>query len=493
MNIPTTRAIMWKAMHVMPTDVVRSLGWPSAILVAAACLVVPGCRQRRAPPAAVDTMNDAGAIDLPPGIVEARAPSPAPSSSPPPPPPPRLVTHIVDGELVIEEVPAGTEDPVLAADGGPFDEGLLPSHALAGAEGDPCASVRVQMNALRPRSDASDASPALEPSKALLRTAGACRMDPGVRAGRAAILVAVAQGMQDPRERRELLEEAVDLAPTARSLWLLAEAADEMNDLRSALDSYRQGEGLSAREYKGAYRRRIEELEKKLAVEASFHQRSSQHFVARFEGDERQDLADTTLRQLDDARVRLRERLGLEPPNPITVLLYVGDQYQRIGVGPDWSGGVFDGKIRVREADIKDSRGHLEDLLFHEYVHALLHTSVSGDIPAWLNEGLAQYCEPGLERSLLEQRLKAKKRAEVPTLAQLTPGFARQRNLNVARSYYDFALDLVDEMARWRTERSFASLFESMNGGRTFAAAFEDVYGMDLALFESRWRSRYPE
>ena len=35
-------------------------------------------------------------------------------------------------------------------------------------------------------------------------------------------------------------------------------------------------------------------------------------------------------------------------------------------------------------------------------------------------------------------------------------------------------------------------MFKAMGAKKmTFSAAFEDVYGMDLVTFESRWRSRY--
>ena len=49
----------------------------------------------------------------------------------------------------------------------------------------------------------------------------------------------------------------------------------------------------------------------------------------------------------------------------------------------------------------------------------------------------------------------------------------------------------VDELARWRGERSFAQLFAAMNRGARFEAALEDNYGLDERLLQERWQSRY--
>ena len=55
---------------------------------------------------------------------------------------------------------------------------------------------------------------------------------------------------------------------------------------------------------------------------------------------------------------------------------------------------------------------------------------------------------------------------------------------------YNCAFDLVRELEDWRGAGSFGAMCQAMRDGQTFASAFDDVYGMDLTVFESRWRSR---
>jgi hypothetical protein len=86
--------------------------------------------------------------------------------------------------------------------------------------------------------------------------------------------------------------------------------------------------------------------------------------------------------------------------------------------------------------------------------------------------------------------MKARKEADLPTLAVLSRSFGGERK--AVRLQYDCAFDLLSELEHWRGASSFAEMFKAMGAKKmTFSAAFDDVYGMDLVTFESRWRSRY--
>ena len=337
----------------------------------------------------------------------------------------------------------------------------------------------------------TNATQALSSSKPLWGT-GVCRMDTAVRYGRAEILREVAKATADPAAKKELLTESAELKPAFSTLLLLGDACDAVNDLDGAIDAWQRALPLSAGGTQRAVEAKIARIEQKRAVEAKFESRANLHFVARYEGDERKDLADTALTILEDAHAKLERSLGAVPPAPITVVLYTGDQYAKASSGPDWSGGVFDGKIRIKESQLKAARGDLEDVLFHEYLHALLRTAVGRPVPSWFNEGLAQWVEPDGDKAKIAARMQQKKQAELPSLASLSASFSATSDRKAAGLRYDCAYDLMTELEHWRGAGSFADMFKAMIGGKDFAAAFDDVYGMDLTVFESRWRSKYP-
>ncbi|HEY4222417.1 MAG TPA: peptidase MA family metallohydrolase, partial [Myxococcota bacterium] len=266
----------------------------------------------------------------------------------------------------------------------------------------------------------------------------------------------------------------------------LANAYEDQNDHQNAISAWQR---VNEEKPSPAIEAHIASLEKKAGAEKGFAHITHEHFEVHFEGDSDRALAEQALDNLDEAWRTIGDKLDLHPPAPLLVIFYGGDKYKDATGAPDWSGGVFDGKIRVRENSLRISRGDVRDLLFHEYTHALLHTTVKGEIPAWMNEGLAQHMEPGISHARID-RLKKIDKEHLPRVASLRQSFSRF-DAATADVAYGSAQDLVNMLGEWRGERSYADLFASMNGGKSFDDAVDDVYSLTPDLVESRWRSRF--
>ena len=447
--------------------------WPHGLIVVVvfAIAFAGGCRsKKKRPRPPVDAgFVDAGFVDagfLDAGFLDAG--------------------DLIDGGVVDagELIDGGIADAGDLSDGGAaLDEGVV----AVVEEG--CAFERREMAALVARAKSGPAA-ALSASKPLWGT-GVCRMDTAVRFGRAELLREAAEVSLEPATKKDLLTESAELKPALATYLHLGDACDAVNDSVGAIDAWQHALPLSAGLAQRRVAAKIERLQQKLAVESRFESRANMHFIARFEGDARKDLADNALSILENARTALERKLGVVPSAPITVVLYTGDQYARASSGPDWSGGVFDGKIRVKESQLKADRGRLEDLLFHEYLHALLRTTIVAPVPTWFNEGLAQWVEPDGDKDEIVARMKLKRRADLPALALLARSFSAVSDRTDVSLRYDCAFDLIGELEEWRGERSFAEMFNLMTSGKTFDVAFDEVYGMDLVVFESRWQSRY--
>jgi len=127
-----------------------------------------------------------------------------------------------------------------------------------------------------------------------------------------------------------------------------------------------------------------------LAVEERMDRGFSSRFMISFDAGERTQLTDQVLDVLETAYNRVGSDLNHFPTARIPVLIYTRTDYRSVTDSPDWSGALYDGKIRLPIGGAVEMNDTLRSILFHEYTHVVVQELTSGNCPIWLNEGLAE-------------------------------------------------------------------------------------------------------
>jgi tetratricopeptide (TPR) repeat protein len=231
----------------------------------------------------------------------------------------------------------------------------------------------------------------------------------------------------------------------------------------------------------------LADARRKLDVEGGFRDQRHQHFVAKFEGYAQERLAWSALDLLEQAYFSVGSRLNLYPADPITVVIYTGDQYKQAVNLPDWVQGSYDGKIRIREGALAAANGELQSMLRHEYTHALVATLPSR-VPAWMNEGLAKYFESDDVGNALA--FVKRTRAKLPLTAWDTlqlPSFTGISDTQEAQLAYAISMSLVAALVEKRGEYALQSLMSRLKNGETFEDAFTSTYAVSPRGHYDAW------
>lgn len=160
----------------------------------------------------------------------------------------------------------------------------------------------------------------------------------------------------------------------------------------------------------------LERWRAELETEKEFLRDRSVHFELSYDG-WRQRLLDAAPDVLAELELHFADLALVFTVSPgergaprIPVVLYRREEFARITGLSEWAGGSFDGTIRVPIAEERSLDPALSGLLRHELVHAFVR-AVGGDkVPAWLNEGLAQWLarDPAAELELARRRMAGK-------------------------------------------------------------------------------------
>jgi len=174
----------------------------------------------------------------------------------------------------------------------------------------------------------------------------------------------------------------------AEPLLYLGKISYDTGDLPAALAFWRR-----ALELDPAYpslKELIAKAERELPVESKMDKGYSSMFDISYDDELPPGLAAEVLDALESAYNSVGADLGLFPTARIPVLLYTKSDYSSVTVGPDWSGGLYDGKIRLPVGGVTKVTAQMRSILSHEFTHVLIAELTHGNIPTWLNEGLAQ-------------------------------------------------------------------------------------------------------
>ena len=246
----------------------------------------------------------------------------------------------------------------------------------------------------------------------------------------------------------------------------------------------------------------LEKAQQEQKTHTTFTHESTRHFTIKFEGAENRGLYKFVLDTLEEAYGEVGRALLFYPTEEIIVFLYTGQQFFDVTRAPAWSGGVFDGKIRIPAKGFETQLAPLRKTLFHEYVHAVIHQmtdqgvskngeKMNASVPVWLHEGVAQYFEPSRNKNeeslLLKALVKQKGKEGVIPLSQLQGSFMGINDPIVVQVAYSESLSaiqfLVGRFGLWRLKMLIEDLAVKKNIDEAMRSALLTSYGE----FESRW------
>lgn len=184
---------------------------------------------------------------------------------------------------------------------------------------------------------------------------------------------------------------------------------------------------------------------------------------------------------------------GLAPDAPIDLYIYAStdDMRQAVLYEPSWTGGMAFPEhniviIGISPADLDWGR----NAIVHELTHVLVgHLTFSclGDVPTWLNEGLAVFSEGDLDPYSQNQFDKAIQSNALLSVRSLSGGFseiADKANLSYSQSY-----SLVKFLIETYGQEKMTQLLIALRNGATVDEALRQTYGFDVDGLEDAWRT----
>jgi len=228
--------------------------------------------------------------------------------------------------------------------------------------------------------------------------------------------------LHNDSDAERALNRAAEIDPReATAYQFLGEIYYRRDDLDTAVKYWEKAVELNPSA--SALRDRLERIKKEHQTEKDFNHDVTSHFLIKYEGREKIEAGKIILRILEDAYGEVGRALSYYPDREIQVILYSGQQFKDVTDAPGWSGGLYDGKIRLPIGGIERETPGLRNMLYHEYTHAVVR-AITARCPTWLNEGLAQYFEGRtIDARQKETLKKIAQEGKLPSLASLEGSF----------------------------------------------------------------------
>lgn len=260
---------------------------------------------------------------------------------------------------------------------------------------------------------------------------------------------------------------------------------------------------------------------------ANWRELSAEHFIVYFSEDK--EFASAVANKAEVYYRRIASELGYPRysefwtwENRVKIYIYPSHTaYLKATAQPKWSEGMADYKNK-KIISYTWGQGFVESLLPHEIAHLIFRDFVGfkGEIPLWLDEGVAQWSEEARRKQLkamalhsfnndslllLEDMMKMDIRNitemdKVHIRATRTkkgePGVLFMSSENLINAYYLQAASLVGFLIERYGSTNFAVFCRELRDGKTIEQALKSAYPShlrNLQEFEDRWRQYLSE
>jgi Tfp pilus assembly protein PilF len=292
--------------------------------------------------------------------------------------------------------------------------------------------------------------------------------------------------LRDDVSAERSLRQAAELDPREKEAFvLLGELAQRRDDLEAA-DGF-WGRALDIDPADAMLRARLERIRREHRTEKEFNRDLTGHFSVKYEGRERIDTGRIVLRVLEEAYGEVGRALSCYPDREIGVILYSDQQFREVTDAPGWSGGVYDGKIRIPIGGIDQETPALRRLLFHEYTHAAVRM-LTPRVPAWLNEGLAQHFEGRVSADAARRMLRtARQSGSLPPLSLREGSFQGLSEAQAGQAYLvslSAVQYMIDQFGMYRVRM----VLDELGAGADTDRAIHNALLVTFDDFERGWR-----
>jgi tetratricopeptide (TPR) repeat protein len=312
--------------------------------------------------------------------------------------------------------------------------------------------------------------------------------DEDIRLWQGEAMVRLKQGRY--AEAVSLLDQAIGVNSQNTSLYhLLGQAYYADGRMPEAVDALTVAVSLG-----GGYEvdKLLQKVQREWRYEQEMGQESRGHFQLSFvDGKKVAELAPRILEALEDAYTELGSELAYFPDIKVPVLLYLKRDFSAVTNSPDWAGGVYDGKIRLPLGGLHRMSDQLAAVLYHEYMHVLVHFMAGRRAPVWLNEGLAEMAGRRLY-SLPTHHLKmALQNGAIlgwDTLAKPFSSLPAGKVMLAYEQSYSLVSFMVDRYG-WH---KITDLLKSIGKREHWQDAITDVYqdyGLDWPAIRREWQA----
>jgi tetratricopeptide (TPR) repeat protein len=248
-------------------------------------------------------------------------------------------------------------------------------------------------------------------------------------------------------------------------------------DLGKAIEAWEHSLALKE---DGTVRAALERARREAEVEGDYDKERLAHFIVKYEGETMEQTGRLVLGSLEKSYGYLKSLLDFEPREPIVVILYARRDYNELG-GPDWSAGLFDGKVRVPARGLVSLDRNIESTLRHELTHAFLYAQAGQGAPRWLQEGMAEHCEGTDARQFGE--MLAKRIEQDENFAYCLVGARCD-----VRFFYPAATSVVDYLIQNRGMGGIKDLLTLLGQGHDIDSALTKVMGRDELGLMNDWQ-----